>query len=121
MIVEHIVANRIIEAHIESEVLPTNVSKDITVDVRIGVTNDCLISLRDLTIVVEVLEINITSLEILICTSSILHIEISLRILGCHLTHASSSIGAKHAIGTITVEHTKRLTNDSSNIICAID
>ena len=68
-VVVNIITQRIVQTKGKSEVLPHHATEDVTIDIRIWITDDGLVSLINLAILIDIYEVHIASLEILLGTS----------------------------------------------------
>ena len=116
LIVEHVVAQGVVEAHVERQVLPRDVSEDVAIDVRVGIADDGHVGLTNLAIAIDVLVGHIACAEVLAGTRLVDQVEIaaltgSLRI----------GIGGEDTLGAIAIEHAHGLAHDGGNVVGAID
>ena len=77
LIVEDIVAQRVVEAEREGEVLPHDISEDITIDVGVRIANDGLILFTNLAIAIEVGIVGVAGMEVLASTCIVEDVQIT--------------------------------------------
>ena len=112
LVVEHIVAQTVVEVHTQGEALPTEVEEDVTKEVGIGVADDALVGSVDLAVVVQILEEHVTCSEILTCTGLVDNIEVGSL---CGLGRGED------ALGLVAVEHAHGVTHSGQDVVVAID
>ena len=116
LVVEDIIAQRVVEAYVERQVLPGDIGKDVTIDVGIGVANDGLVGLTDFSVTIDVNKLDITSLEVLLGSSAIGQEEVTLA--ACR--RCLLVIG-QHSGGLVSVEHAGSLAHNGGNVVGAVD
>ena len=112
LVIEHVVAQAVVERGAQREAFVIEVEEDVTVNVGIGVANDDLVGLVDLAVAVQVGKVNVAGLEILLGTGLVDNIEVS---------SLSFIRGGEHPQRLVAIEHADRVAHSGEDVVGAVD